>query len=85
MSELTKQTKTLTGRVISNKMDKTVVVLIERKVPHPKYGKFVKRLTKIFAHDENNQYNEGDFIVIKETRPRSKKKSWEVVEAVEQA
>lgn len=85
MSELTKQTKTLMGRVISNKMDKTVVVLIERMVPHPKYGKLVKRLTKIFAHDENNQYTEGDFIEIKETRPRSKKKSWEVVQTVKHA
>lgn len=81
MSEETKKS-TLTGTVISNKMDKTATVLIERKVKHPLYGKYIKRSTKLHVHDENNECNEGDVISIKECRPHSKTKSWDLVEIV---
>lgn len=77
--------RTETGRVVSNKMDKGITVLIERKVPHPVYGKFVKRSTKLHAHDENNECNEGDLVTISECRPISKTKSWRLVEIVERA
>ncbi len=72
--------RTLTGRVVSDKMDKTVTVLIERKVRHPLYGKFIKRSTKVHVHDEENTAKEGDTVVIKESRPYSKTKSWALVE-----
>ena len=72
-----------TGRVMSNRMDKTVTVLVERRVPHPLYGKYVKRSTKIHAHDEQNDCNEGDLVVIEECRPLSRTKSWRLVEVVE--
>lgn len=68
--------RTMQGVVVSTKMDKTIVVLIERKVPHPKYGKYIKRSTKVHAHDEKNECNEGDVVVIKESRPLSKNKTW---------
>lgn len=71
--------RTLTGRVVSDKMDKTVVVLIERKVKHPVYGKFVSRSTKLHVHDENNECREGDTVVITESRPYSKTKTWSLV------
>lgn len=74
--------RSLTGQVVSNKMHKTVVVLIVRKVKHPKYGKFVKHTKKLFAHDEQNQCQEGDTVVIHETRPLSKNKNWIVKEIV---
>lgn len=77
--------RTETGRVISNKMDKGITVLIERKVPHPVYGKFVKRSTKLHAHDENNECNEGDLVTVSECRPISKIKSWRLVEIIERA
>lgn len=64
------------GRVISNKMDKTIVVKVERRQPHKLYKKFVTKSTKIHAHDENNQCSIGDFVRIREVRPLSKKKSW---------
>ena len=70
------QIRTLQGRVLSNKMDKSITVAIERKVKHPLYGKYLKRTTKIHAHDETNQCNEGDFVTIRECRPLSKTKSW---------
>ncbi|MFN8337627.1 MAG: 30S ribosomal protein S17 [Saprospiraceae bacterium] len=73
------------GVVSSNKMDKTVTVLIERKLKHPIYGKFVKKSKKFFVHDENNECNEGDTVKITETRPLSKNKSWRLVEIVEKA
>ena len=73
------------GTVTSNKMDKSVVVSVERKVKHPKYGKFVKKTTKFVAHDENNDCNEGDTVKIMETRPLSKNKNWRLVEIVERA
>ncbi len=85
MSEQQKAARTLTGRVVSNKMDKTVTVAIERMVMHPLYGKFVRRTTKVHAHDEDNACNEGDIVAITQCRPLSKTKSWRVVEIVERA
>ncbi|AAN53325.1 30S ribosomal protein S17 [Shewanella xiamenensis] len=77
--------RTLQGRVTSNKMDKTITVAIERQVKHPIYGKYIKRTTKIHAHDEANQCNEGDVVAIRECRPLSKTKSWTLVEVVSKA
>ena len=85
MSEQQKAARTLTGRVVSNKMDKTVTVAIERMVMHPLYGKFVRRTTKVHAHDEDNACNEGDIVASTQCRPLSKTKSWRVVEIVERA
>jgi small subunit ribosomal protein S17 len=73
------------GVVTSDKMDKSVVVAVERKVKHPKYGKFVKKTTKFVAHDEKNDCNVGDTVKIMETRPLSKTKNWRLVEIVERA
>jgi len=73
------------GRVVSNKMDKTVTVRLERLVKHPLYGKYIRRSSKVHAHDENNECNEGDPVRISQTRPISKNKSWLVVEIVERA
>ncbi|SCK10197.1 30S ribosomal protein S17 [Vogesella sp. LIG4] len=84
MSE-TKMARTLTGKVVSDKMDKTVTVLVERKVKHPIYGKIIRRSKKFHAHDENNEYNVGDVVVISETRPVSKTKAWAVTALVEKA
>ena len=70
-----KSIRTLQGRVVSNKMDKSIVVAIERRVKHPLYGKYIKRTTKVHAHDENNTAHEGDLVSIRETRPVSKTKS----------
>jgi len=77
--------KTELGKVVSNKMDKTVTVLVERKVKHPKYGKFVTRSTKFHVHDAENQCNEGDKVTITETRPYSKTKKWNLVDIIERA
>ncbi|AXK38561.1 30S ribosomal protein S17 [Crenobacter cavernae] len=84
MSE-TKVVRTLTGKVVSDKMDKTVTVLVERKVKHPIYGKVIRRSKKFHAHDESNEYREGDVVVISESRPLSKTKSWVVTALVERA
>ena len=84
MSEA-KLKRTLVGRVSSNKMDKTVTVVVERKMKHPLYGKFIVKSTKYHAHDETNQYNEGDLVEIEETRPVSKTKSWAVTKLIEAA
>ena len=73
------------GIVTSDKMDKSIVVSVERKVKHPKYGKFVKNTTKFVAHDEKNDSNEGDTVRIMETRPLSKSKNWRLVEVIERA
>ena len=73
------------GTVVSNKMDKTIVVAVERKEKHPLYGKFVKKTTKFVAQDEKNECNEGDTVRIMETRPLSKTKNWRLVEIVEKA
>ena len=77
--------KTRVGKVVSNKMDKTVVVLVERRVKHPLYGKIIVRSNKYKAHDETNQYNEGDTVEITEGRPISRSKSWTVVRLIEAA
>lgn len=73
------------GEVISNKMDKTIVVRIERKVPHPLYKKYTRKTSKIFAHDENNQCKEGDVVKIALAQPRSKNKAWALLEVVKKA
>ena len=84
MSE-TKVVRTLTGTVVSDKMDKTVTVLVERKVKHPIYGKIIRRSKKFHAHDENNEFKAGDIVVISESRPLSKTKSWMVTALVEKS
>lgn len=78
-----KRQRTLIGKVVSNKMDKTVVVQVESRVKHPIYGKIIIRTNKYKAHDENNQYNEGDTVEIAEGRPISRSKSWSVVRLIE--
>ena len=85
MSEQTKTQRTLTGKVVSNKMDKSITVLIERRVQHPMYGKFIRRSTKLHAHDEGNVCKEGDIVTIAECRPISKTKAWTLVEVIESA
>ena len=80
-----KKARTLTGKVVSDKMDKSIVVMIERRERHPIYGKYVKRSTKLHAHDESNQDNAGDTVSIQECRPLSKNKAWTLIEVVEQA
>ncbi len=77
--------RTQTGRVISNKMDKSVTVLLERQIKHALYGKYIKRSTKVRAHDADNQCGEGDKVLIAECRKLSKTKSWRVVEILERA
>ena len=77
--------RTLVGRVVSNKMNKTVTVLIERKVKHPLYGKYMVRSKKYHAHDETDQYHEGDMVEIAETRPISRTKAWTVTKLIEAA
>lgn len=78
-----KRQRTLVGKVVSNKMDKTIVVSVQTRVKHPVLGKFVNRTAKYKAHDESNQYNEGDTVEIAEGRPISKSKSWTVVRLIE--
>ncbi|SCN47168.1 30S ribosomal protein S17 [methanotrophic endosymbiont of Bathymodiolus puteoserpentis (Logatchev)] len=85
MSKNTDQVRTITGRVVSNKMDKTVTVLVERLIKHPVYGKYIRRSTKLFAHDENNVCNEGDVITITSCRPYSKNKSFILVDVQSKA
>ena len=85
MSASDKIERTLTGRVVSNKMDKSVTVKIERLVKHPMYGKYIRRSTKLHVHDESNQCQEGDLVTIRQCRPISKTKSWTLVEVVEKA
>ena len=80
-----KTKRTLTGRVVSDKMDKTVTVLVERLVKHPLYGKMMRKSKKYHAHDESNQYAEGDLVMIEETRPLSRTKTWVVTTLVEKA
>ena len=77
--------KTRVGKVVSDKMDKTVVVAVETRVPHPLYKKIIKRTYKLKAHDENNECNAGDIIRVMETRPLSKDKRWRLVEIIEKA
>ncbi|OGT41615.1 MAG: 30S ribosomal protein S17 [Gammaproteobacteria bacterium RIFCSPHIGHO2_12_FULL_37_34] len=84
MTEHTEQksnsSRTLRGKVVSDKMNKTIVVQVERKVQHPLYGKYVRRFSKMYAHDENNTCRMGDMVLIKESRPLSKTKRWMLVE-----
>jgi small subunit ribosomal protein S17 len=80
-----KAVRTLTGQVVSNKMDKTIAVSIERVVRHPTYGKFVRRTTKLLAHDEKNEAREGDTVSITPCRPLSRRKSWRLLTIVERA
>jgi len=75
--------RTISGRVVSNKADKTITVLVERREKHPLYGKYVRRSTKLHAHDENNQCSEGDLVSIVATRPLSKTKCWALHEVLE--
>ena len=77
--------RTLQGRVVSDKMDKTITVKIERRVKHPVYGKYITRSSKVHAHDEENKAGTGDTVLVMESRPLSKSKSWTVVEIVETA
>jgi len=84
MSEA-KRTVQLTGRVVSDKMNKTITVLVERRVPHPVYLKYVRRSTKVHAHDENNECKTGDLVQISQCRPLSKNKSWRLDKVLEQA
>lgn len=86
MSEqMTSTRRSLVGKVVSNKMDKTVTVLLERHLKHPLYGKYIRRRSKVHAHDEKNECQEGDTVRIVSSRPISKTKSWTVVEIVERA
>jgi small subunit ribosomal protein S17 len=85
MTEQAKTERTVTGSVVSNKMDKSITVLVERKVKHPLYKKYVRRSTKLHAHDADNVCNEGDVVTIRECRPISKSKTWTLVEVVEKA
>jgi small subunit ribosomal protein S17 len=86
MEEITRNLrKERIGVVVSNKMDKSIVVAVKRKVKHPIYGKFVNKTTKFYAHDETNTCNEGDLVRIMETRPLSKTKRWRLVEIIERA
>jgi small subunit ribosomal protein S17 len=82
MNETTKTARTVTGKVVSNKMDKSATVLIERKVKHPVYGKYIRRSTKLHIHDADNACQEGDLVTIEQCRPLSKTKSWRLVEVV---
>ncbi len=83
MSEANK--RTLTGRVVSDKMSKTVTVLVERRVKHPLYGKVITRSKKYHAHDEQNEFHEGDLVTIEECRPLARTKAWRVIKLVEKA
>ena len=85
MTEKTKQLRTVEGRVVSNKMNKTVTVLVDRQVKHALYGKYLRRSTKLHAHDEENTCNEGDLVRVSECRPLSKTKNWQVVEIITRA
>ncbi|MBI4696997.1 MAG: 30S ribosomal protein S17 [Gammaproteobacteria bacterium] len=85
MSEETKLKRTLVGEVVSNRMDKTIAVLIERRVEHPLYRKYVRKSTKLLAHDENNECNPGDKVAIEECRPISKRKAWKLQRVIERA
>ena len=82
MSDATARKSTLTGRVISNKMDKSATVLIERKVKHPVYGKYIRRSTKLHIHDADNSCQEGDLVTIEPCRPMSKTKSWKLLAVI---
>ncbi len=85
MTDQQESNRTLTGRVSSNKMDKSITVEVERKVKHPIYGKYIRRSTKVHAHDEDNQCNIGDTVTVEQCRPISKSKTWRLVRIIERA
>lgn len=85
MNTETQSTRTITGRVSSDKMDKTITIVVDRLVRHPIYGKYIRRSTKVHAHDENNDCHQGDLVKIKQCRPLAKTKSWTLVEILERA
>jgi len=85
MSEQAKNPRSVNGRVISNKMDKSITVEVERRVRHPLYGKFISRRTRLHAHDAENECGQGDLVQIEECRPISKSKSWRLVKVIEKA
>jgi len=85
MTTAEKSARTLTGRVSSDKMDKTITVVIERLVRHPLYGKYMRRSTKLHAHDESNECRAGDLVMIEQCRPLAKTKAWRLVKVLEQA
>jgi len=85
MTDESNSNRTLFGRVTSAAMDKTITVLVERRVKHPLYGKFMKRSTKVHAHDESNDCGEGDLVRIEQCRPISKTKTWRLLEVIEKA
>ena len=85
MADQENNVRTITGKVVSDKMDKTITVLVERRVKHELYGKYITRSTKLHAHDENNDCNEGDIVAIVESRPMSKTKTWKLQAIVEKA
>ncbi len=85
MSEIQASNRALIGRVVSNKMDKTVTVLVERRVQHPLYGKFIRRSTKVLAHDDANECGKGDMVMVEQCRPLSKNKCWWLVKILERA
>lgn len=85
MAEVETKARTVTGKVVSDKMDKTITVMVERRVKHPIYGKIITRSTKLHAHDETNECRIGDVVTISETRPLSKTKTWKLVRIDERA
>jgi len=85
MSEQAADNRTMQGRVVSDKMDKGITVMVERRVKHPLYGKFVRKSSKVHAHDENNECKVGDVVVVEQCRPLSKTKNWRFVKLVERA
>jgi len=85
MDEKTKTARSATGRVISSRMNKTITVKVERRIRHPLYGKFITRHTKLHAHDEGNECQQGDLVQIEECRPLSKTKAWRLVKVLERA
>ena len=85
MSTEKKRTRTLTGKVVSNGMDKSITVLVERRVKHPVYGKYMTKSSKVHAHDEKNECNVGDVVTLSESKPISKTKAWQLVSILENA
>ncbi|MCU7922082.1 MAG: 30S ribosomal protein S17 [Candidatus Thiodiazotropha sp. (ex Dulcina madagascariensis)] len=85
MSEQQASNRTLVGQVVSNAMDKSIIVTVERRVQHPVYGKYMRRSTKVHAHDETNECQKGDTVVVEQCRPLSKTKTWRLVKVLERA
>ena len=85
MSDTKAAARTVVGQVVSNRMDKTISVIVERRVVHPVYKKYMRRTTKLLAHDENNECNEGDTVAVEECRPLSKRKAWRLQRVIERA